>query len=370
MKRLIHRTKSLIRGTSTAVLVSIGFHAAVIAAGAFWVVFQYIDKKTTKYVPVVVERSKMDLVKPRIKIKETPRQKETERIASTRVAALTDIQLPKMSDVGGKLGDIGGFSVMADMASMTMFGKNRSTGNDLQGNLYDLKRYSNGAPTGLDRDNVPMFIRLLGPFFERNWAVSELSKFYKGPSSLYATQFMVPPTQSDIAPAKFGISENIEPARWVAVYRGKIAHTNDIKFRFVGCGDDFFYVRINGQMVLDGSYSVERKNLSRYSWESRSSDHRKWLLGHMLARVGDWIELKAGEPVEMEVFMAEGPGGLFSAMLLVQVDGVQYSKNDRGDPILPIFKTTEVPPHLVDEIEYLLVPGQATLVGGPIFSVY
>ncbi len=80
--------------------------------------------------------------------------------------------------------------------------------------------------------------------------------------------------------------------------------------------------------------------------------------------------MEPGVPVEMEALIAEVPGGVFSMLLLVEEFGVDYPENEKGDPILPIFKTMETPEHLIDEIEYTLIPGQATLDGGPIFSVY
>jgi hypothetical protein len=56
--------------------------------------------------------------------------------------------------------------------------------------------------------------------------------------------------------------------------------------------------------------------------------------------------------------------------LLVEEQGVEYPINEQGAPILPIFKTMPTPPHLIDEITYLMPPGEADLAGGPIFSVY
>ncbi len=56
--------------------------------------------------------------------------------------------------------------------------------------------------------------------------------------------------------------------------------------------------------------------------------------------------------------------------LLVEEFGVEYPENDQGTPIFPVFKTMSLPPHIIDEIKYLLVPGEADLESGPIFSVH
>ena len=64
------------------------------------------------------------------------------------------------------------------------------------------------------------------------------------------------------------------------------------------------------------------------------------------------------------------PGGLFYMMLLVEEYGVEYPENEQGHPILPVFKMMEMPEHIKDEIKHHLIPGQADLDSGPIFSIY
>jgi hypothetical protein len=40
----------------------------------------------------------------------------------------------------------------------------------------------------------------------------------------------------------------------------------------------------------------------------------------------------------MEVLLGEWPGGDFKAWLLIEKDGVEYEKDGKGVPMLPIFK--------------------------------
>ena len=40
----------------------------------------------------------------------------------------------------------------------------------------------------------------------------------------------------------------------------------------------------------------------------------------------------------MDVLIGEWPGGDFKAWLLIEKDGVEYEKDNKGVPILPIFK--------------------------------
>ena len=70
----------------------------------------------------------------------------------------------------------------------------------------------------------------------------------------------------------------------------------------------------------------------------------------MYAIVGDWITLEPGVPLDMEVLIAEIPGGGFGAMLCVQEKGVEYERSYGGGIVLPIFKTEEPSLDLVDGI--------------------
>jgi hypothetical protein len=92
------------------------------------------------------------------------------------------------------------------------------------------------------------------------------------------------------------------------------------------------------------------------------------MLGNLESVVGDWITLKAGEPQDLQIIMAEVPGGEFCAMLLVEVEGVEYEENFYGAPILPIFKTAPLTHELIDRIAEHLVQGEASITNGPVFS--
>jgi hypothetical protein len=351
------------------VLVSIAFHAAILIAGTTFVVFKLMAKKVEVYSPIVVNRPEMDLVKPVIKVKEnTSRSKPTDRIQSTRTATLTDIQLPPPTDMGKALSSVGAFEMMVNLNEMSLFGTGKSVGNDLVGEFYDLKRNRNGTIKYDTADDAKLAAELR-KFYDADWSTAVFAPFYKAPAKLYATQIFVPSLKAADAPEKFGIKEAVEPMMWVVIYKGKIAYTNDIKFRFSGYGDDLLLVRINKKMVLNGSHQVDEK-FNDQGWANRSPDNKKRWLGLGRARVGDWVELKANEPVEIEVLLGEVAGDLFSGMLFVEVDGVKYPENGRGEPILPIFRTMPTPSHLIDEMEYGLPASQADFENGPIFSAY
>lgn len=72
----------------------------------------------------------------------------------------------------------------------------------------------------------------------------------------------------------------------------------------------------------------------------------------------------------MEVIIGEPGGGFFSAMLTVQVEGVEYERNRQGGPILPMFKTTEPSRNLQDAIFRDLISDEAAVTNGPVFRDY
>jgi hypothetical protein len=50
------------------------------------------------------------------------------------------------------------------------------------------------------------------------------------------------------------------------------------------------------------------------------------------------FQVNAGQSYPMDVVIGEWPGGDFKVWLLIEKDGVNYDKDSKGNPILPIFK--------------------------------
>ena len=142
MKRILKSTKGLTRGTSSAVLFSVAIHGALLLAAGGMVVFTVIQKQEKKFEPPPpVERPKMELKKPKVKVKKQAKPKSSQRIVSKSVQSMTDIQLPDTSGMTeGLSGGIGGFEMMPDPSEITLLGGGRSVsvGNDFEGTLYSL----------------------------------------------------------------------------------------------------------------------------------------------------------------------------------------------------------------------------------------
>jgi len=365
------KSRKIVKGMPSAVLLSIVIHAALFLLAGMLVVFTVVKKEEKKFEPPkAVERPKMKLKKPKVKIKKTSKPKPTTRIVTKmNRASMPDIQLPEMSGMGEGLGGgIGGFDMMPDLDEVSVFGGGQSIGNDFLGTFYDFKRDRRGR-------NIPMsaltFTDILAKFVRNGWDASDFMRYYRSPKELYATSIMMPPILSSFGPEAFN-EFNTSGYLWMVHYKGELVHHEDITFRFRGMGDDVLVVRVDGEVVLaaswpDGSWGMQ--NIGSF-WQSDSADSRKYMLGGNTAEVGDWITLEAGVPLDMEVIIGEVPGGGFSALLVVEVEGVEYERNRQGGPILPMFKTTEPSLNLIEAIHEYLVPGEACVTNGPVFRDY
>lgn len=367
MLRLFRKKQGLVKGAPSGFVVSLLVHAAAFLLAGMLVVFTVAKKEEKKFVPPKpVNRPKMKLKKPKVKVKKTAKPKPTTRIVTkVKRASMPDIQLPEMSGMTeGLVGGIGGFEIMPDLDEITMFGGGQSIGNDFVGTFYDFNRNRQGKPTLMDPDKHR---QLLKEFVRKGWRTSEFAPYYRSPKKLYTTCFAVPTVQSTLAPSAFG--EYDTPGYcWAAHYKGQLVYPEDITFRFWGQGDDYLIVRVDGELVLSACWPMTAEPLFTPLWSSSSADNRKYPLGGNYSVVGDWITLKAGEAVDMEVLIGEAPGGLFCSLLVVEVQGEEYERNSyRNGPKLPIFKTEELPLDLVEQIHFMLDPGDAAVTNGPVF---
>jgi hypothetical protein len=380
MKKLLKKTRGLVKGTSTAVLLSAGIHILLLLVASTVVVFSIIQHNEAKFVPVKIDRPKMDLKKLRIKVKDSSKPRQiTERIVSTRKSAsMPEINVPKMTGMGSGLErGLGGFQIMTDLSKMTLMGSKRSVGNDLVGTFYDFARTSNGGRTGYQPEiqfRCAPFERKIREFLSSGWDPKVFAEFYQAPNKLYATQFLMPCTPSSLAHANFGIKRDDvvwNDALWLVHYKGKIAHKTGGTFRFRGAACDFAMVRVDKKLVWKASWQDrDVSSMDSSGWKSSSSDNKKFGLENMAVRIGDWFTLKPGVPVEMEAIVGENVGGFFSFVLLVEEQGVEYPKNQEGGPILPVFKMAPIPEQMIDLIKYHSIEGDFDLEGGPIFNVY
>jgi len=373
MKKIRKDKQKITKGAPSAILLSILIHVGLfLVAGAF-IVFTVLPKDEVKFEPPPpVKHPKMPIKKLKVRTKKPSKPKATAKLTAViKKVDLNEIAFPDIetSGMGIGIGDggngSGGFGDLPDLEEITVFGDpNIKIGNDFDGTFYDFKQTRSGNSIVMDNEHFKIAV---GKFVRDGWRTSSLSKYYRAKRKLHATCFMVPPILSVFAPAAFN-EPDVEGFQWIIHYKGKLVYSEPIKFRFWGHGDDILIVRVDGKIVLNAAWKGTEYYYS--DWNYHPAGDRTYSLGNNLAAIGKWITLEPGVPLDMEVLIGEVPGGVFASMLLVEVEGVKYPKNKFGGPILPMFKTNEPSPDLIDAIYYNLYPGEASVTNGPVFRDY
>jgi hypothetical protein len=367
MKRKSKKTKKIGKGAHSGLVISLGVHAAAFFLAGLLVVFSVVKKKEVTFIPPPsVERPKMKLKKPKVKVKKSAKPAAPTRImAKVTKADMPDLQLPEMGGSGsgfGGIGDLGGFDTMPDLSQVSIFGGTQSVGNDFEGEVYSLVHDRKGGTTPMGQD---AFRDVLRKYVLSGWKDSVLSRYFRSPKKLYTTHIMVPPIPTAMAPGVFGVPE-LEDYYLFIKYEGKLVHKEDIKFRFWGVGDAYIFVNVGGKEVLMAAWEFHHPWFGW--WTSTAGGDRTHILGNMRMVVGDWIELKAGEPLDMKVLFGEWKGGAVTGMLLVEVEGVEYPTARTGGPLLPAFKTEPLSWDTITEISRFLPEDECSLTTGPVFN--
>ncbi len=371
---MVKRRRGIVKGAPSGLVVSLILHAAAFLLAGLFVVFTVVQKQEQKFVPPkAVERPKMKLKKPTVKMRKNVKPKASNRIVTkVKRSNMPNIQLPEMSGLSDGLGSggIGSMELLPEFETISMLGSAQSTGSDLVGTYYDFTRDRNGRDISMD---VVTWRHEIIKFLRGGWRTSDFTKYYRAPRKVYATCLVVPPVLSSIAPSTFG-DKDAAGVWWLVHYKGQIVYPRDITFRFWGQADETMAVRVGGKMVLGvrwenstGYSNVDPDTIPPNLWRSDSLDTRKYFMGNTLSVVGDWITLKAGEPQDIEIVIGDN-GGQACFMLAVQEQGVEYERNVQGGPLLPAFKTTKLSHDLIDAIYKNLVPGEISLTNGPVFN--
>ena len=220
---------------------------------------------------------------------------------------------------GGKLG-----------GTATFFGQKEQTASGFVGTFYDLKQTRAGKPSNVSPDEYHTIFR---KFVREHWRESVLAEYFRAPQKLYTPQIFIPNMSADEGPRAFDLADKVKPSRWLVHYQARVAPPADGTYHFVGGGDDVLVVRFNGKTVLDRCWQQQDEE-----WKTaRNYDYGYTGIPHGFAR-GDALRLKAGQFYDMEVLIGEQPGGLVFFSLLLEEEGVEYRRDGRGNPILPVFR--------------------------------
>ena len=210
------------------------------------------------------------------------------------------------------------------------FGDTEPTASGFVGTFYDLKQTRSGKPTNVSPDEYHTIFR---KFVREHWRESVLADYFHAPQKLCTPQIFIPNMSADEGPKAFDLADKVKPGRWLVHYKARVAPPADGTFHFVGGGDDVLVVRFNGKVVLDRCWSQQDEE-----WKTaRNYDYGYTGIPNGLAR-GDALRLKAGQFYDMEVLIGEQPGGLVFFSLLLEEEGVEYRRDAKGNPILPVFR--------------------------------
>ena len=372
MKRLVKRTQGLIKGTPSAVLVSVAIHGGLLLLAGGMVVFTVIKKGEKKFTPPPpVERPKMELKKPKVKVKKRARPKASQRIVSKSVQTMAGVHLPEVPAMSSGLGGgVGGFEMMPDPSEMTLLGGRSaaSIGNDFEGTFYSLLLDRGGKRNDVTKNSFGSFIRILKRFYQSGWTPRSLSMYYRWPQKLYTSFIYLPTIAFEHVPRSFGIPDDVNTSVWMVHYKGRIMSKEGGVFRFWGRGNHVLATRVNGVETGFLGYHTVSEKVS--DWRSSAEENVQYFTGKMAMAVGDWFELEPGVAVDMEVVIGDHNGADTQATLRIQKQGEYYPKNRDGGPTLPVFKTAEIPETLKDEIRYLTISGDQDLDSEMMFNVY
>lgn len=365
---------------SSAAMVSLGIHAVLIVVAISFVAVRVYVKDEQVFEAKPVSRPHMKLKKltvpVNVKKKKIQKPKLRKTIVSKPKTKSMDIKMPEISGIKGGTGymDGGGLGGIGFGLDIDLFGGSKGSGNELEGVFFDLKMEPDGSPTemrqtvaGIDtvkEQSQNNMYREVVKNFLGSWSISRLEKrYFKAPKSKFATCFMVPHMPALEAPKAYGVDDVVQPKRWVAYYSGKFAAPETGRYRFWGIADDLMLVRVKKNLVIDASLG----NKGVTDWESKDPRNRKLKVdGESGMVVGDWFHMSKEKPADIEVLIGEMPGGTFYCRLLIEQEGVEYPKGNDGRPILPIFKTQEIPEKLLPQMK--INPGVAT-ADGPVYGI-
>jgi hypothetical protein len=198
----------------------------------------------------------------------------------------------------------------ADRDKDSMFGSSKRTAGALIGILYDFKQDQKRQKIPMERE---MFERSVAQFVDSGWDEGLLNKYYRVPRALYTTQLQIPTINADDGPKAFGVEKTVDPQKWAVHYKGQVAAPEDGTYRFCGNSDDFVVVAVNGKTCLVAEMPGTPMGVK---WVAKEGPPP----GDFQA-AGDWINFRAGEPVDLDIITGESPGGQYRCRLSIQKKG-------------------------------------------------
>lgn len=222
------------------------------------------------------------------------------------------------------------------------FGSTHRSSGGLEGTMYDFKKKRNGEDVAYDIANPTEFVERAVRLQKADFSESSLSRYFRAPNSLFLTHLAIPFSNAESGPSFFGADGDIKPSGWMVHYQGRITVPRSGTYRFSGLGDDYLVLMLKGRMRLAACWSDIQSAIAE-RWEP-TEPTGEWLgpFGNMRLVYGDWVQLREGEVIDIDLAIGERPGGKVGFVLHVEEKGVDYRKDSQGRPILPLFATAPI----------------------------
>jgi len=372
LAKIFRREKGVVRGRSTAFIVTVAVHVVLLLAAGFFVALSVHQRVEPRFEGKQISRPKMKLKKLQVPVKVKIKQpKFKQPKAAAPKAPSMDFKMPAMGGVKGGMGSLDGGglgSLGFGMRMNNLFGGDQFLGNELVGTFYDLNQTPDRNPTGM---HIMKYDEVIEKFLIR-WDESVFEAFYQAPRKKYTTAFAMPTIHSREAPKAFGLEDVIDSGLSAIHYKGYFSVPETGYYRFCGLGNDLLYVRVKGKIRLDGSWWRPSKPKNHIAgkmsgWSNDVENQRKFRLAENAGRMalGDWVRFTKGEKIPIEVLIGErSAAGRFCAVLLIEQKNKTYqtvSTKNGPRPILPLFKTDEISAELGAKMK--LSPNEVTLEG-------
>jgi hypothetical protein len=275
------------------------------------------------------------------------------RVIVASTAAAFSIPVPEVSselgtlggvaeDFGdGWIGDSAGQGIGAGDASM--FGSTQKGSGGLAGTMYDFKQTPDGREVKYNLGDPAEFVDRVLRLQRSRFSDASLSKYFQAPQTLYLTQLAIPNSLASEGPKFFGAEGSIKPSGWLVRYRGRVVAPKDGTYRFSGIGDDYLTVSVNGKIRLVACWPDTHPQVAgRWDASEPTGKFASPYDGGARLVYGDWIRLRRGEVMDLDIVIGERPGGKVGFLLNIEEKGVEYRKAADGRPILPLFTTVPI----------------------------
>lgn len=242
------------------------------------------------------------------------------------------------------LGNGPGFGLNIGKGFMTPFGSADATGSGMAGHFYDFKQLPDGKPTpDYQTSRYTDFTSRVAKIQNAGFRDTAFKPYFKAPDTLYLTQLAIPTTNADAGPKFFNVADKVKPSGWLVHYHGTVSVNRDITFRFVGTGDDYVSVFSNGRPRLIAAWPNQRAQvIGRWKpSEPIDGSAASPIPGGPLVK-GDWITLRRGATLDLDIAAGECPGGKVGFVLMVEEKNTNYRNASNGALILPIFTTEPI----------------------------